>query len=360
MNRNLFRSKPTIGLWLSNWKWCDGIKDYTDSTEIKAIYATYAPIVRSNFAEHPGELDLDHWWLPTTRRQALAWLRAFLSERFQDFGPYEDALTIRQKDEHTFLWHSALAPMMNLGLITPGEIVERAVEAAKEHDVPLNSLEGFVRQVIGWREFIRGVDRHFGEQQAERNFFEHTRGLAECWWDASTHIPPLDDMIRRLQRYAWAHHIERLMVAGNLMLLAEIEPKQGYEWFMTLFCDSSDWVMGPNVYGMALFSDGGVFATKPYMSGSNYIFKMSDYKKPSTNPNKRDSNPPYLEGLEGDPSWADAWDGLYWRFVEKHRGFFEGQHRLARIVGHLDRMSDERRTRIFGAAEAFLDYATLS
>ncbi|MEM9873999.1 MAG: cryptochrome/photolyase family protein [Myxococcota bacterium] len=314
-----------------------------------------AALVDARFADHPGDIDLDAWWLPTTRRQSLWWLRSFLSDRFADFGPYEDALTVRQSEATTFLWHSALSPVMNMGLVTPEEIVSRALTAAEEHDVPINSLEGFVRQVIGWREFIRGVYQTYGPRQEEENFFDHHRQLGPCWWKGDTGIPPLDDMVARLNRFGWAHHIERLMVAGTLMTLCEIEPREAHRWFMEMFVDSSDWVMGPNVYGMALFSDGGIFASKPYLCGSNYILKMSDYKKPR----KKDPPPAYLKGCYGAPQWPEVWDGLYWRFIEKHRDFFTSQPRLSRVVGNLDRMGDERRQTIFGAAEAFLDHATV-
>ncbi|MEM7625758.1 MAG: cryptochrome/photolyase family protein [Planctomycetota bacterium] len=290
--------------------------------------AAVREMIQDRFADHPGVLpDADAFWLPTTRRQALAWLRSFLEDRFHAFGPYEDALS----DRDDVLFHSVLSPMMNLGLITPGEIVERAVAFAGEHGVPLNSLEGFVRQITGWREFIRGVYRHYDDQQAQTNFWNHTRKMKPCWYDATTGLRPLDDAIDKCRRLGWAHHIERLMVLGNLMNLCEIEPARAHRWFMEMFVDSSDWVMGPNVYGMGLMSDGGIFATKPYICGSNYLVKMSDQYKKS----------------EG---WCETMDGLYWRFVDRHRDFFAGNARLAVMLGTLDKMDGERRHRIFTKA----------
>lgn len=288
-------------------------------------------IVKSNFDDHPG--DADEFWWPTTRRQALKQLRDFLDERLEQFGPYEDAMTTRSST----VFHSTLSPVMNLGLITPQEIVERALEHAGDNDVPLQSLEGFVRQIIGWREFIRGIYRTFGDQQDECNFWSHDRELTDAWYDGETGIPPLDDTIRTAQRLGWTHHIPRLMVAGNLMTLCEIRPKSAWRWFMEMYVDSSEWVMGPNVYGMALFSDGGLFATKPYICGSNYLRKMSDYKK-------------------GD--WCDVVDGLYWRFIDKHREFFSGNPRLSLMPSALDRLDDDRRKRIFAAAGDFIDKYT--
>ncbi|MEM7228799.1 MAG: cryptochrome/photolyase family protein [Planctomycetota bacterium] len=303
-------------------------------------------IVSTTFADHPGDVSAETWWMPTTRRQSLAWLRRFLDERFDQFGPYEDALSVRDP----ILFHSALSPLMNLGLLTPEEILDRALAHADEHDIPLNSLEGFVRQICGWREFVRGIDRTFGVEQQTRNFFNHERKLTGAWYDGTTGLLPLDDVIHKLNRYGWAHHIERLMIASNLMMLCEIEPQEAYRWFMEMFVDSSDWVMGPNVFGMGIFSDGGIFSTKPYICGSNYILKMSDYAKPK--------QPTLFDGVAY--SWTDVMDGLYWRFVDANRSFFKTQARMAQMVGTLDRLKEERRAHIFAAAEAFLATATTS
>ncbi|MEL7450881.1 MAG: cryptochrome/photolyase family protein, partial [Pseudomonadota bacterium] len=244
-------------------------------------------LVSTRFGDHPG--DARQFWWPTTRRQALRWLDKFLTERLDLFGPYEDAMTTRTST----VFHSVLTPMLNLGLITPREIVDKTLAFAEDNDVRLASLEGFVRQVIGWREFIRGIYQNFSEKQDSTNFFGHERELSDHWFEASTGIVPLDDTIRTARDLGWTHHIPRLMVAANLMTLCEIRPTEAHRWFMEMYIDSSDWVMGPNVYGMGIFSDGGIFASKPYVCGSNYMLKMSDYKK-------------------GD--WCDTVDGLYWRF----------------------------------------------
>ena len=299
-------------------------------------------LVNRFFADHPGELSESGWWLPVTRSQALGALRAFLDDRFASFGDYEDALSARDP----FLFHSVLSPALNLGLITPDEVIERAIDHAGEHGTPPNSLEGFVRQVIGWREFVRGIYRHFSERQEKENFFGHTRGLASCWYDGTTGLLPLDDVIRKALRYGWTHHIERLMVVANLMNLCEIEPGAAYRWFMEMYVDSSDWVMGPNVYGMGLMSDGGVFATKTYICGSNYILKMSDYRKPRA-------------AVRGEPTWCDIMDGLYWRFIDRHRKYFASQPRMAVMPRSLDRMPANRRRFLFAAAEAFLRRVTV-
>jgi deoxyribodipyrimidine photolyase-related protein len=313
-----------------------GVRGSRVTEQVEAV----APLVSRLFPDHPGELDLDRWWLPTTRSQALAHLRGFLRDRFEDFGAYEDALSTRDP----FLFHAALSPALNLGLVTPKEVIDRVLDHARSHDVPLNSLEGVVRQIVGWREFIRGIYRRFSERQERENFFGHRRRLTEHWYRGDTGLRPLDDVIQKANTLGWAHHIERLMVVGNLMTLCEIEPGQAHAWFMEMFVDSSDWVMGPNVYGMGLFSDGGIFATKPYICGSNYILKMSDYARPRAS--------------DGAVTWAETLDGLYWRFIAKHRGYFENHPRLARTAASLRRLSPDRKRRIFAAAEAFLNRVT--
>ncbi len=286
-------------------------------------------LVASAFPDHPGSAAEFCW--PTTRAGAEAWLDDFIAHRLEQFGPFEDAVTTRSAT----VFHSLLSPLINLGLLTPQDVIDKILEHADA--MPMQSVEGFVRQVIGWREFVRGVYREFGERQEQSNFWNHERELTEAWYDGTTGIPPLDDTIRTAQRLGWAHHIPRLMVLGNLMTLCEIRPTSAHRWFMEMFVDSSEWVMGPNVYGMGLFSDGGVFATKPYICGSNYLLKMSDYGK-------------------GD--WCDVVDGLYWRFIDKHRDFFAGNPRLALMPRALDRLAPDRRTAIFDAAETFLENAT--
>jgi len=288
-------------------------------------------LVRREFKDHPGDAREFFW--PTTRTQAHAWLDDFVANRLDDFGPYEDAISSRSAT----VFHSALSPCLNMGLLTPREVIDAAL--ARVDETPLQSLEGFIRQVIGWREFVRGVYRNFSEQQEAANFWSHEREMSPGWHDGTTGIPPLDDTIHTAQRLGWTHHIPRLMVLGNLMTLCEIRPSSAHRWFMEMFIDSSEWVMGPNVYGMGLFSDGGSFATKPYICGSNYLLKMSDYKK---------------------GPWCDIVDGLYWRFIHKHREFFSRNPRLALMPRALDRLDGGRRKHIFAAAESFLEQHTVT
>jgi deoxyribodipyrimidine photolyase-related protein len=292
------------------------------------------PIVNRLFRTHPGAVSLAAWWLPVTRRQSRAWLADFLEHRLSLFGDYEDAIA----RAHPVVFHAVLTPALNLGLITPSEVIDETLAAAAARHVPLNALEGFIRQIIGWREFIHGVYRRFGAWEETQNVFGHGRELTDAWYRGQTGIAPLDDVINKAWNRGWVHHIERLMVVANLMNLCEIHPRAAYRWFMEMFVDSSDWVMVPNVFGMGLFADGGLFATKPYIAGSHYLTRMSDYAAAGSVPG----------------GWHDVVDGLFWRFVDRHRARLAGNPRLASILNGYERMDGDRKERIAEAAEGFL------
>ena len=281
--------------------------------------------INSNFKNHPG--NVDQFWFPTTRKESNKWLDEFLKERLKLFGDYEDAVT----DKSNTVFHSALSPLINLGLITPDEIIEKLRKI--ESKVPINSLEGYIRQIIGWREFMRGIYQNYDQRLDNTNFFNHKRKMKKSWYDGNTGLDPLDHAINNAKNYGWSHHIERLMILANIMNLCEINPKQVYKWFMEMFVDSSDWVMAPNVYGMGLFSDGGIFATKPYICGSSYFLKMMHFKK---------------------GPWCDVMDGLYWKFIDRHKKFFLKNPRLAMMVRVSEKMNKDRKSRIFKAANNFI------
>jgi deoxyribodipyrimidine photolyase-related protein len=298
-------------------------RDYCDGSVLS--------FVNREFPNNPGSLAQFNW--ATTRSDALARLDDFLENHFASFGTYQDAIV----EDNPTLHHSLLSPYINLGLITPKELLDRVMAHARHFEIPLNSLEGFVRQLIGWREFVRGIYHQFDEQMQVSNHWDHHRKLNEVWYTGETGIPPLDAAIHNVMQNGYTHHIERLMVIANLMNLCEIHPKEVYRWFMELFVDSADWVMAANVYGMGLMSDGGIFATKPYISGSNYIRKMSHYPK---------------------GPWCDVWDGLYWRFIDRNRDWLSSNPRLSMSVRTLDRMDRTKFQKISDAAEAFLMKAT--
>jgi deoxyribodipyrimidine photolyase-related protein len=285
--------------------------------------------VEKHFSDNIGILSKEPLY-PYTRTETDKWLQQFFEFRFHQFGDYEDAILAKA----SILHHSVLTPMMNIGLIAPMEVVNRALIYAEENQVPINSLEGFVRQIIGWREFIRGMYEAKGTESRTRNFWGFERKIPTSFYDGTTGIIPVDDTIKKVLRDGYCHHVERLMVLGNFMLLCEFHPDEVYRWFMEVFIDAYDWVMVPNVYGMSQFADGGFFATKPYISGSNYIMKMSDYKK-------------------GD--WQQTWDGLFWRFMNNNRDFFLKNPRLGMLVRTFDKMNLERKEMLLKTAEDFLD-----
>jgi deoxyribodipyrimidine photolyase-related protein len=266
---------------------------------------------------------------PTTHPQSEAWLEQFLHTRFSSFGAYEDAIV----GEELLLHHSMLTPMLNVGLLVPMQVVNAALEYSNTHTVPLNSLEGFIRQIIGWREFIRGLYLFKGSEVRTPNFWKCDRKLPVHFYQATTGIPPLDVTIRKVLLTGYTHHIERLMILGNFMLLCEFHPDEVYQWFMELYIDAYDWVMVPNVYSMSQFADGGVMATKPYISGSSYVLKMSHFQK---------------------GPWCEIWDALFWRFMNKHRDFFLKNPRLGMLIRTYDKMSLEKRDGFQKKAEAFL------
>ncbi len=283
--------------------------------------------VKKLYPSHPG--DMSHYWIPYSRKQALESIDHFIDEKLQSFGPYQDAIS----SDVVFGFHSILSPMINNGLITPQDVVSRLLDKVKVSEKNISSVEGFIRQIIGWREFVKGIYDNYREKMETENFWQHQRGLNEKWYTGETGIKPFDDSVKRLNLYGYTHHIDRLMVQSNLMLLSEIHPHQVYRWFMEMYVDSADWVMAANVYGMGLMSEGGIFATKPYICGSNYLLKMSDYKK--------------------EP-WCVIMDGLYWRFIDKHRSFFSKNPRLSMMVKTLEKMDPARKKEIFSQAENFI------
>jgi deoxyribodipyrimidine photolyase-related protein len=284
--------------------------------------------VEKNFPNNYGVIN-EQFNYPITFEESKKWFQQFLETRFEEFGAYEDAIVANE----IILNHSLLTPMLNVGLLTPDHILKTTLAFAEKKKIPLNSLEGFIRQIIGWREFIRAVYELKGIEQRTKNYWNFKRKIPASFWSGETGIEPLDITIKKVLETGYCHHIERLMVIGNFMILCEFNPDEVYRWFMELFIDAYDWVMVPNVYGMSQFADGGLMSTKPYISGSNYLMKMSDYKK-------------------GD--WQLIWDGLFWRFMDKHRKFFLSNPRLGMLIRTFDKMSEERKNTLLFSAENYL------
>ena len=284
--------------------------------ESKEFYEEGINYVNTHFSKNYGVLNGVISY-PTDFKSAKNWFNDFLNERFAEFGDYEDAIV----EKEAILNHSLLSPLINSGLLTPKYVIDELNKYGIKKNIPINSFEGIVRQIIGWREFIRGIYVAKGSIERTRNYWNFDKKMPKAFYNATTGIKPIDDCINKVNDNAYLHHIERLMVIGNFMFLCEIHPDDVYKWFMEFFIDSYDWVMVPNVYGMSQFADGGLMSTKPYISSSNYIMKMSDYKK-------------------GD--WQRIWDGLYWRFIYKNQSFFQSNPRLSMMVRTLNKMDKQK------------------
>ncbi len=326
-------NKPEGGKWTFD---SDNRKKYpagkvpptVDFPAPNAYYEKAAKYTEKHFPGNYGKISKKIRY-PVTFSEAKEFFEQFLNQRFHDYGTYQDAMVPGQ----SFLHHSLISPMMNNGLLTPVYVISRALSYAEEKQVPMNSLEGFVRQVLGWREFIRSVYEVSGSRQRTRNFWGFERKIPESFWKGTTGIDPVDQCIESLLESGYNHHIERLMVLGNIMVLCEFDPDEVHRWFMTLYIDAYDWVMVPNVYGMSQFADGGLMSTKPYISGSNYMKKMSSYPK---------------------GEWQQVWDALFWRFMHVHRDFFSGNPRLRMLINSFDKMDKAKQSMHIKDAERFL------
>jgi len=283
--------------------------------------------VEKKFSDNPGSLN--QLYYPTSHRDAVRWLKDFLKNRFTLFGDYEDAIV----EGESWLWHSVLTPALNTGLLTPDQVVKESLHYSEKHEIPINSLEGFIRQLIGWREFMRATYQDLGVKMRTSNHWNHQRQIPASFYDGTTGILPIDDTIQRILETGYCHHIERLMVLGGFMFLCEFHPDEIYNWFMEMFIDSYDWVMVPNVFAMSQHADGGLITTKPYFSGSSYIRKMSHYKK---------------------ADWCETWDGLYWRWIWNHTDELAKNPRWAMMCSMAKRMDPQKRKFHLKNADSFL------
>ncbi len=291
--------------------------------------------VKIKFKNNPGNSEAPFntgnkaLYYPVTHADAKKAMDLFIAEKIELFGIYEDAMLVSEKT----LFHSVLSPLINVGLIQPTDFINALLNAYKKAGAPINSIEGIVRQIIGWREFVQLTYRKIGSQQRTKNFWGFTKKMPSAFYTGTTGISPIDSSIKKLLESSYNHHIERLMVLGNFMLLCEIRPDDVYQWFMEMYIDAYDWVMVPNVYGMSQFADGGMITTKPYICGSNYLMKMGDFPK---------------------GEWQATWDGLFWRFLSKQRAVFTKNPRWAMLLSTWDKMPEEKRATHLNNAEQFL------
>jgi deoxyribodipyrimidine photolyase-related protein len=295
-------------------------------------------LVEARFTDHFGDLEPFGW--AVTRADALRALDHFIARCLDGFGDYQDAM----KEGEPFLFHSLLSPYINIGLLDPLECAQAAEEAYRQGRASLNAVEGFIRQIIGWREYVRGIYWHLMPDYAQTNALAADRPLPALYWGAPTPMNCLAQCVADTRAHAYAHHIQRLMVLGNFALLAGVRPSQIEEWFLVVYADAYEWVELPNVHGMALFADGGVLGSKPYAASGAYIDRMSDY----------------CAGCRYDPrlkSGPDAcpFNPLYWDFLMRNEKRLAGNPRMAMPYRTLARMTPERKAEIRREAGAFLD-----
>ena len=293
--------------------------------------------VRARFSHHFGDLEPFGW--AVTRSQALEAMRDFINDYLADFGEYQDAM--RRGDD--WLFHAALSPYLNIGLLTAKEVCLAALDAYQRGQAPLSAVEGFIRQILGWREYIRGIYWLHMPAYPASNYFGAKRQLPPFYWTGETSLACLREVISGTRRNAYAHHIQRLMLTGNFALLAGIEPSQVEEWYLIVYADAFEWVELPNTHGMALFADGGLLASKPYAASGAYINRMSDY----------------CPGCTFDPDiklgpGACPLNYLDWNFLIEHQALLRPNPRMAMPYRTLDRMEAARRQEIVSQAGVFL------
>ncbi|MDA7428139.1 cryptochrome/photolyase family protein [Primorskyibacter aestuariivivens] len=275
----------------------------------------------------------------TDRTQARRALSHFITGALPKFGDYQDAML----NDNRFLYHALISPYLNIGLLEPLEVCHAAEDAYRAGDAPLNAVEGFIRQIIGWREYVRGIYFREGPDYARRNALNHQRKLPWLYWGGETRMNCIAKAVEQTREEAYAHHIQRLMVTGNFALLAGVNPTELHEWYLSVYADAFEWVEAPNTVGMSQFADGGIIASKPYVSSGAYLNRMSDYCK----------NCHYQVGTKtGDG--ACPFNLLYWHFLDRHRDRFEGNPRMGNMYRTWDRMDEDKRETVLQEAEAFL------
>jgi len=287
--------------------------------------------INTNFPDNYGTTDAMIY--PITHKSSEAWFSNFLKNRFQKFGEYQDAIA----QGHPFIYHSVITPMLNIGLLDPQKIVQDLTKEYQKKSISINNYEGYMRQIIGWREYSRMLYLYQYDAIKNSNYFGNKRHLSKKWYDASTKILPIDDTIQSAFQYAYLHHILRLMMMSNFMNLCRLHPDDVYQWFMEFSADSYDWVMTNNVYSMGLYADGGLTMTRPYLSTSNYILKMSDYKK--------------------DGHWDKVWDTLYYYFLDQNYQKLR-KTQMVRNLHIWDKKTSSEKAQIRKDAKKYIDDLT--
>jgi deoxyribodipyrimidine photolyase-related protein len=284
----------------------------TPSTKDKLYLKEAIEYVNKHFSDNsgPSTVELNDCWFPVTHMESKKWLLLFIKERLDNFGTYQDAIRKDEGFEYRSLFHSLIAPMLNIGLLVPSQVIEEVMKVKGKYG--MNNIEGFLRQVIGWREYQRYCYLHYYDKMTKSNVFNNNRKLTNVWYNGTTGIVPVDDAIKDAFKYGYLHHIQRLMIMSNIFNLADIHPDEAYKWFMEFSVDSYDWLMTQNVYSMGMWADGGLTMRKPYISTATYVIGMSNYKKPSKK--EIDMN------VE---DWTEIWRALFYHKITANREIFK-------------------------------------
>ena len=294
--------------------------------------------VKVKFPKHFG--NLESFWFGTTHQDAIKSLNEFIENRLELFGPYEDAMAQNEK----FLYHSVLSINLNIGLLEPKQVIDKVLQ---KKNIPVESVEGFVRQILGWREYIRGIYWLTMPKYSETNYFNAKNNLPEFYWTGKTDMNCMKNCLNQTMQDAYAHHIQRLMITGNFSLIAGINPKQVCDWYLSVYADAFEWVELPNTHGMTLYADGGIVGTKPYAASGNYINKMSDYCKDCKYDVKK------KEGEDACP-----FNYLYWNFFLTNKKKLENNPRLWTVFSNIKKMSKVKKKQIQNDSKNFLTQIT--
>jgi len=319
----------------------DKEKDVFNPRELKSTYVEEAKkYVIKHFKDNWGSLE--NFIYPIDHQGARKWLLDFIKNRFKLFGKFEDAI----HSDINFGYHSVLSPLLNIGLLTDQDLLDEVLPLKSK--IPINSFEGFIRQIIGWKQSMRYLYEFHFDKFNNKNFLNHNNKISRKFWDANTGIPPIDNCIKKIQDIGYLHHIERLMVMGQFFLITMVKPDDVFDWYISLVSmDAYQWVMTPNIYGMIMYADGGFMMSRPYLSSSNYIKKMSNYKKDETIVKLKDGN---------EYKWYDIWDALYYNFIDKHHAVLKKIYATARNTYHWDNKAKEEKNRLLKLAKLYLDF----
>lgn len=294
--------------------------------EIDPVTEKVIALVNEEYPDYPGTTD--HFNMPVTHDDAMKMFEHFLTHRLKTFGDYQDALV----HENPEVSHSLISSLVNMGLLDPMTVIKKTEDTLKK-EMPLNSVEGFIRQILGWREYIRGIYLLEGRPYQNHNYFESTRSLPHYYWDQNTDMACVKDAVSDVINYGYAHHIKRLMVLGNFASLAGINPKEVNDWFNAFFIDAHDYVVTPNVIGMAMHADGGIMATKPYVSSGAYIHKMGDHCE----------NCAYDVNVKSGEK-ACPFNILYWDFIDRNQEKLASNMRMQIPLSMLKKMDENKKS----------------